>query len=47
MQDLYDIFMTSHTYCYKAVNKYNVPYAMFRYQVYINLQFVFVCFIDR
>ncbi len=32
MEHMYEVFMDSHAYSYKAVNKYNIPYAMLRYQ---------------
>lgn len=34
---IYDVFMGSGAYGYKAVNKYNIPYAMLRYQQSISL----------
>ena len=30
MEHMYEVFMESHAYSYKAVNKYNIPYAMLR-----------------
>lgn len=34
---LYDSFINSHAYTYKAVTKYNIPYAMLYYQQSISL----------
>lgn len=32
MEKIKEVFMNSHAYSYKAVNEYNIPYAMLRYQ---------------
>ncbi len=37
MNHLYEVFINSESYGYKAVNKYNVPYAMLYYQQSISL----------
>lgn len=37
MDHMYEVFMSSHAYSYKAVNKYNIPYAMIRYQQAISI----------
>lgn len=42
MQHMYDVFMASHAYCYKAVNKYNIPYAMLRYQESLSIYNLFL-----
>lgn len=34
---MYEVFMDSLAYNYKAVNKYNIPYAMLRYQEAISI----------
>lgn len=34
--------MASKAYCYKAVNKYNIPYAMLRYQEAISIYKTFL-----
>jgi hypothetical protein len=34
---MYEVFVDSHAYSYKAVNKYNIPYAMLRYQKAISI----------
>lgn len=34
--------MESHAYSYKAVNKYNIPYAMLRYQETISIYHTFL-----
>lgn len=34
---LYDSFMSSETYSYKAITKYNIPYAMLYYQQSVSL----------
>lgn len=37
LEHMYKVFMGSHAYNYKAVNKYNIPYAMLRYQEAISI----------
>lgn len=37
LDDMYKVFMDSQAYNYKAVNKYNIPYAMIRYQQGISI----------
>lgn len=39
---MYEVFMDSHAYSYKAVNKYNIPYAMIRYQEAISIYHTFL-----
>ncbi|WP_455721071.1 hypothetical protein [Agathobacter sp.] len=42
MDHMYQVFMDSHAYSYKAVNKYNIPYAMLRYQEAISIYNTFL-----
>ncbi|RGF53847.1 hypothetical protein [Clostridium sp. AF36-4] len=42
MQHMYEVFMESKAYNYKAVNAYNIPYAMLRYQDAISIYGVFL-----
>ncbi|MDD3142172.1 MAG: hypothetical protein PHX08_24850 [Lachnospiraceae bacterium] len=42
MEHMKEIFMESKAYCYKAVNKYNIPYAMLRYQEAISIYKAFL-----
>lgn len=42
MEHMYEVFMESHAYSYKAVNKYNIPYAMLRYQEAISIYHAFL-----
>lgn len=42
MDHMYEVFMDSHAYSYKAVNKYNIPYAMLRYQEAISIYHTFL-----
>lgn len=42
MEHMYEVFMESHAYSYKAVNKYNIPYAMLRYQETISIYHTFL-----
>ena len=42
MDHMYQVFMDSHAYSYKAVNKYNIPYAMLRYQEAISIYNAFL-----
>lgn len=42
MDHMYEVFMDSRAYSYKAVNKYNIPYAMIRYQEAISIYRTFL-----
>ena len=42
MEHMYEVFMDSRAYNYKAVNKYNIPYAMLRYQEAISIYHTFL-----
>lgn len=42
MEHMYEVFMESHAYSYKAVNKYNIPYAILRYQEAISICHTFL-----
>lgn len=42
MDHMYKVFMESHAYSYKAVNKYNIPYAMLRYQKAISIYRIYL-----
>lgn len=42
MDHMKEVFMAPKAYCYKAVNKYNIPYAMLRYQEAISIYKTFL-----
>lgn len=42
LEHMKEVFMASNAYSYKAVNKYNIPYAMLRYQEAITIYKTFL-----
>jgi hypothetical protein len=42
MDQMYDVFMDAHAYSYRAVNKYNIPYSMLRYQAAIPIYGIYL-----